>query len=51
MEAEAEIVRRVFHLYVREGMGAPAITKQLTAEASPRPEPPGGGTTARSLAS
>ncbi len=35
VEAEAEIVRRVFHLYVREGMGAPAIAKQLTAEGVP----------------
>ena len=31
-ESEAEVVRRVFHMYVREGMGAPAIAKQLTAE-------------------
>ncbi len=36
-EAEAEVVRRVFHMYVREGMGAPAIAKQLTAEGVPTP--------------
>ena len=37
VEAEAEVVRRVFHMYVREGMGAPAIAKQLTAEGVPTP--------------
>ena len=37
VEAEAEIVRRVYHLYVREGMGAPAIAKKLTAEGVPTP--------------
>ena len=37
VEAEAEIVRRVFHMYVREGMGAPAIAKKLTAEGVPTP--------------
>ena len=37
VESEAEIVRRVFRMYVREGMGAPAIAKQLTAEGVPTP--------------
>ena len=37
VEAEAEVIRRVFHMYVREGMGAPAIAKQLTAEGVPTP--------------
>ena len=37
VEADAEIVRRVFHLYVRQGIGAPAIAKKLTAEGVPTP--------------
>ena len=37
VESEAEIIRRVFHMYVREDMGAPAIAKQLTAEGVPTP--------------
>ena len=37
VEAEAEVVRRVFRMYVREGMGAPAIAKQLNAEGVPTP--------------
>ena len=37
VEAEAEIIRRVFRMYVREDMGAPAIAKQLTAEGVPTP--------------
>ncbi|MDE2860913.1 MAG: recombinase family protein [Chloroflexota bacterium] len=37
VEDEAEVVRRVFRMYVREGMGAPAIAKQLTAEGTPTP--------------
>ena len=36
-EAEADVIRRVFHLYVREDMGAPAIAKQLNAEGVPTP--------------
>ena len=36
-EAEAEVIRRVFHMYVREDMGAPAIAKQLNAEGVPTP--------------
>ena len=36
-EAEVEIIRRVFQMYVREGMGAPAIARQLTAEGVPTP--------------
>ncbi len=38
VEAEAEVIRRVFRMYVREGMGAPAIAKQLTAEGVPTPQ-------------
>ena len=36
-EAEVEVIRRVFQMYVREGMGAPAIARQLTAEGVPTP--------------
>ena len=36
-EAEVAVIRRVFHMYVREGMGAPAIARQLTAEGVPTP--------------
>ena len=36
-EAEVEIIRRVFHMYVHNGMGAPAIARQLTAEGVPTP--------------
>ena len=36
-ESEAEVVRRVFHMYVREGMGGRVIAKQLTAEGVPTP--------------
>ncbi len=48
---EAEIIRRVFHMYVREGMGAPAVARQLTAEGVPTPQAVGDGTTAPSPAS
>ena len=37
VESESEVIRRVFRMYVREGMGAPAIAKQLTAEGIPTP--------------
>ena len=37
VEAEAEVIRRVFSMYVREGMGAPSIARQLTAEGVPTP--------------
>ena len=37
VEAEAEVIRRVFDMYVREDMGATAIAKQLTAEGVPTP--------------
>ena len=37
VESEAEVIRRVFRMYVREDMGAPAIAKQLTAEGVPTP--------------
>ncbi len=37
VESEAEVIRRVFRMCVREGMGAPAIAKQLTAEGVPTP--------------
>ena len=37
VEAEVEVIRRVFDLYVREGLGAPAIARQLTAEGVPTP--------------
>ncbi len=35
VEAEAEVVRRVYRMYVRDGKGAPAITKQLNADGVP----------------
>ena len=35
MEAEAEVVRRVYRMYVRDGKGAPAITRQLNADGVP----------------
>ena len=34
-EAEAEIVRRVYRMYVRDGKGAPTITRQLNADGVP----------------
>ncbi len=37
VDEDVEVIRRVFHMYVREGMGAPAIAKQLTAEGVPTP--------------
>ena len=37
VEADAEVIRRVFHMCVHKGMGAPAIAKQLTAEGVPTP--------------
>ena len=37
VEAEAAIIRRIFHMYVREGLGAPTIARQLTAEGVPTP--------------
>ncbi|MDE2843245.1 MAG: recombinase family protein [Chloroflexota bacterium] len=37
VDEDVEIIRRVFHMYVREGMGAPAIARQLTAEGVPTP--------------
>ena len=35
VEAEAEVVRRVYGMYVRDGKGAPAITRQLNADGVP----------------
>ena len=35
VEAEAEIVRRIFHEYVHEGLGIPAIAWRLTDEGVP----------------
>ena len=32
VESEAEVVRRIYRMYVNEGKGAPAITRQLNAE-------------------
>ena len=40
-EAEAEVIRRVFHMYVREDMGAPAIAKRLNVEGVPTPRAAG----------
>ena len=35
VDAEAEVVRRVYRMYVRDGKGTPAITKQLNADGVP----------------
>ena len=35
VEEQAEIVRRIFHMYVHEGMGSPSIAVQLTDEGIP----------------
>ena len=35
VESEAEVVRRIYRMYVNEGKGAPAITHQLNAEDVP----------------
>ena len=35
VEFEAEVVRRIYQMYVQEGKGAPAITRQLNAEGVP----------------
>ena len=35
VEAEAEVVQRIFHMYVHEGMGSKAIAWQLTEEGVP----------------
>ena len=35
VEAEAEIVRRIFRQYVYEGLGVPSITRQLRGRRSP----------------
>ena len=35
VEAEAEVVRSVYRMYVRDGKGAPAITRQLNADGVP----------------
>ena len=37
VEVEVKVIRRVFQMYVHEGMGAPAIARQLTAEGVPTP--------------
>ena len=34
-ESEAEVVRRIYQMYVHEGKGAPAITRQLNAAGVP----------------
>ena len=39
MEVEAEVVQRIFRLYVHEGLGIPAIAWRLTAEGVPTPKP------------
>ena len=35
VEEQAEVVRRIFHMYVREGMGSPSIAVRLTDEGIP----------------
>ena len=34
MEEQAEVVRRIFHMYVHEGMGSRSIAVRLTDEGS-----------------
>ena len=41
VEAEAEIVRRIFRQYVYEGLGVPSITRQLEDEGVPTGKPSG----------
>ena len=38
VEIEAEVVRRIFHEYVHEGLGIPAIAWRLTDEGIPTPK-------------
>ena len=38
-EPEAEVVRRIFHMYVHEGMGGTAICDQMTSEDAPLRNP------------
>jgi len=35
VEAQAEVVRRIFHMYVHEGMGSPSIAVRLTDDGIP----------------
>ena len=35
IEEQAEVVRRIFHMYVHEGMGSPSIAVRLTEEGIP----------------
>ena len=35
VEEQAEVVRRIFHMYVHEGMGSPSIAVRLTEEGIP----------------
>ena len=35
VEEQAEVVRRIFHMYVHEGMGSPSIAVRLTEEGVP----------------
>ena len=35
VEEQAEVVRRIFHMYVHEGMGSPSIAVQMTDEGIP----------------
>ena len=35
VEEQAEVVRRIFHMYVHEGMGSPSIAVRLTDEGIP----------------
>ena len=39
VEAEAEVVRRIFHMYVREGMAGQAITQRLSGDNAPLRNP------------
>ena len=39
VEVEAEVVQRIFRLYVHEGLGIPAIAWRLTDEGVPTPKP------------
>ena len=39
VESEAEVVRRIFRLYVHEGLGTPLIVRQLDREAVPTRSP------------
>ena len=39
-QEKAQIVRRIYHRYIHDGMGARAIARQLDEDEAPPPPPP-----------